>query len=110
MLNHSADDLLNALGDPTRRRIVDRLSAGPRSVSDIAAPLGNYFVSILKATPYLAVLAVPEMLGRAFDIASETYRYTEPLVVAGLIFLVLALAISHGVKRLERRLLAVGTR
>lgn len=80
----------------------------PQMLRNIAAPLGNYFVSILKATPYLAVLAVPEMLGRAFDIASETYRYTEPLVVVGIIFLALALAISHGVKRLERRLLAVG--
>lgn len=82
----------------------------PQMLRNIAAPLGNYFVSILKATPYLAVLAVPEMLGRAFDIASETYRYSEPLVVAGIIFLVLALIISYGVKRLERRLLAVGTR
>ena len=82
----------------------------PQMMRNIAAPLGNYFVSILKATPYLAVLAVPEMLGRAFDIASQTYRYAEPLVVAGLIFLVLALVISHGVKRLERRLLEVGAR
>ncbi len=80
----------------------------PQMLRNIAAPLGNYFVSILKATPYLAVLAVPEMLGRAFDIASETYRYTEPLMVAGLIFLALALVISHAVKQLERRLLAVG--
>jgi polar amino acid transport system permease protein len=80
----------------------------PQMLRNIAAPLGNYFVSILKATPYLAVLAVPEMLGRAFDIASETYRYAEPLTVAGLIFLVLALLISQGVKRLERRLLATG--
>ena len=72
--------------------------------------LDRQTLSILKATPYLAVLAVPEMLGRAFDIASQTYRYTEPLVVAGLIFLALALVISHGVKRLERRLLAVDAR
>ncbi|MEO3388995.1 ectoine/hydroxyectoine ABC transporter permease subunit EhuD [Mesorhizobium sp. CAU 1741] len=82
----------------------------PQMLRNIAAPLGNYFVSILKATPYLAVLAVPEMLGRAFDIASQTYRYTEPLMMAGLIFLALALAISQAVKRLERRLLAVGVR
>lgn len=82
----------------------------PQMMRNIAAPLGNYFVSILKATPYLAVLAVPEMLGRALDIASETYRYAEPLIVAGLIFLALALVISYGVKRLERRLLAGGTR
>ncbi|MGE3877041.1 MAG: amino acid ABC transporter permease [Parvibaculaceae bacterium] len=80
----------------------------PQMLRNIAAPLGNYFVSILKATPYLAVLAVPEMLGRAFDIASETYRYAEPLSVAALIFLALALVISQGVKQLERWLLARG--
>jgi len=78
----------------------------PQMLRNIAAPMGNYFVSILKATPYLAVLAVPEMLGNAFDIASETYRYAEPLTVAGIIFLALALAISQAVKWLERRLLA----
>lgn len=77
----------------------------PQMLRNIAAPLGNYFVSILKATPYLAVLAVPEMLGRAFDIASDTYRYAEPLTVAGLTFLALALVITQGVKRLELRLL-----
>ena len=77
----------------------------PQMLRNIAAPMGNYFVSILKATPYLAVLAVPEMLGRAFDIASETYRYAEPLTVAGLLFLALALVISQAVKRLELRLL-----
>lgn len=80
----------------------------PQMLRNIAAPLRNYFVSILKATPYLAVLAVPEMLGRAFDIASETYRYAEPLSVAAFIFLALALVISQGVKQLERWLLARG--
>lgn len=82
----------------------------PQMLRNIAAPMGNYFVSILKATPYLAVLAVPEMLGRAFDIASDSYRYAEPLTVAGLIFLGLALLISHAVKWLERRLMAPMTR
>ncbi|PBB65896.1 ectoine/hydroxyectoine ABC transporter permease subunit EhuD [Mesorhizobium sp. WSM4312] len=82
----------------------------PQMLRNIAAPLGNYLVSILKATPYLAVLAVPEMLGRAFDIASETYRYAEPLTVAGLLFLALALVVSYGVKRVEQRLLATGRR
>jgi polar amino acid transport system permease protein len=76
----------------------------PQMLRNIAAPMGNYFVSILKATPYLAVLAVPEMLGRAFDIASQTYRYAEPLTVAGLLFLALALVISQAVKRLELHL------
>lgn len=76
----------------------------PQMLRNIAAPLGNYFVSILKATPYLAVIAVPEMLGSAFDIASETYRYAEPLSAAGAVFLILALVVAHGVALMERRM------
>jgi polar amino acid transport system permease protein len=82
----------------------------PQMLRNIAAPMGNYFVSILKATPYLAVIAVPEMLGSAFDIASDTYRYAEPLTVAGILFLLLALAITQAVKRLEQKLLQATNR
>ncbi|RUW89634.1 amino acid ABC transporter permease [Mesorhizobium sp. M7A.F.Ca.US.010.02.1.1] len=93
----------------TRRDTVVFVIA-PQMLRNVAAPLGNYLVSILKATPYLAILAVPEMLGRAFDIASETYRYAEPLTVAGILFLALALLLAYGVKRVEQRLLAAGRR
>lgn len=80
----------------------------PQMLRNIAAPMGNYFVSILKATPYLAAIAVPEMLGSAFDIASDTYRYAEPLTVAGILFLLLALAVAKCVRLLESRLLDTG--
>jgi len=40
MLNHSTvDQVFHALGDPTRRAIVERLSRGPASVSELAGPL-----------------------------------------------------------------------
>ena len=41
MLNQSPmlDPVFQALSDPTRRAIVDRLSRGPASVSSLAAPL-----------------------------------------------------------------------
>ena len=105
-----SDAIPNGQGEPARVNSLGRMDAtifviAPQMLRNIAAPMGNYFVSILKATPYLAVLAVPEMLGRAFDIASETYRYAEPLTVAGLIFLGLALIISLAIKRLENRLM-----
>ncbi|MBI1774371.1 MAG: amino acid ABC transporter permease [Proteobacteria bacterium] len=76
----------------------------PQMLRNIAAPMGGYFVSILKATPYLAVIAVPEILGSAFDVASETYRYAEPMLVAELLFLALALSIAQAVTRLEKKL------
>lgn len=40
MLNNQAvDQVFHALGDPTRRMIVERLSRGPTSVSELAKPL-----------------------------------------------------------------------
>ncbi|MBZ9856340.1 ABC transporter permease subunit [Mesorhizobium sp. CA13] len=88
-----------------RRTDVVLFILAPQMLRNVAAPVGNYFVSILKATPYLAVIAVPEMLGKAFDIASDTYRYAEPLTVVGLVFLLLALTIARLVTLVERKLL-----
>ena len=76
----------------------------PQMLRNVAAPMGNYFVSLLKATPYLAIIAVPEMLSVALEIASETFRYTEPMTVVGIIFLTLALCFSGLVKVIESRL------
>ncbi len=71
----------------------------------IAAPMGNYFVSLLKTTPYLAVIAVPDMLGAALDIGSDSFRYAEPMVAAEIIFLILAIAIAQLVRLMEVRLM-----
>lgn len=81
----------------------------PQMLQNVAAPLGAYSVSILKSTPYLAILAVPEMLGSAFDVASDTYRYAEPMFVAGILFLVLALVAVTCIARFERFLGVSGT-
>ncbi|ASP87134.1 amino acid ABC transporter permease [Sinorhizobium meliloti] len=81
----------------------------PQMLRNIAAPLGAYSIGILKSTPLLAVIAVPEMLGSAFDVASDTYRYAEPMFVVGILFLILALIAAFLVGTLERRLGLLGT-
>ncbi|ARP83914.1 ABC transporter [Bordetella genomosp. 9] len=73
----------------------------PQMLRHVAAPMGNYFVSLLKATPYLAVIAVPEMLGAALELGSDSFRYAEPMVATEVIFLVLAIAIAQLVRLLE---------
>ncbi|WP_094855792.1 ectoine/hydroxyectoine ABC transporter permease subunit EhuD [Bordetella genomosp. 10] len=77
----------------------------PQMLRQIAAPMGNYFVSLLKATPYLAVIAVPEMLGMALELGSDSFRFAEPMVATEIIFLVLAVAIAQLVRLLELRML-----
>jgi DNA-binding transcriptional ArsR family regulator len=49
----SVDRVFHALGDPTRRAIVERLSAGPLSVSRLAAPLD---ITLTAVAQHLQVL------------------------------------------------------
>lgn len=76
----------------------------PQMLRSVAAPLGAYPIQILKTTPLLAVIAVPEILGNAFDVASTTYRYAEPMFVTGVLFLALSLLIVACIGRFEKRL------
>jgi DNA-binding transcriptional ArsR family regulator len=48
-----ADRLFHALGDATRRAILDRLSAGPMSVSRLAEPLG---ITLTAVAQHLQIL------------------------------------------------------
>lgn len=86
-----------------RRLQIARLVVLPQTLRLVAAPTANYMISLLKTTPYLAVVGVPEMLGVAFDKASDSFRYVEPLTAAGLLFLAYSIVIGGAVRLLERR-------
>jgi DNA-binding transcriptional ArsR family regulator len=47
------DRLFHAVGDPTRRALLDRLSEGPQSVSKLAAPLG---ITLTAVSQHLQIL------------------------------------------------------
>lgn len=55
MPNHqpSLDRLFHALSDPTRRRIVERLCAGPAPIRELAAPLAMSLPAVMQ---HLSVL------------------------------------------------------
>lgn len=86
-----------------RRLQIARLVVLPQTLRLVAAPTANYMISLLKTTPYLAVVGVPEMLGVAFDKASDSFRYVEPLTAAGLLFLAYSIVIGGAVRLVERR-------
>jgi len=50
MLNHqpSLDHVFHALADPTRRAIVERLTRGPASVSELAAPMAMSLAAVMQ--------------------------------------------------------------
>lgn len=60
------DRVFHALGDPTRRAILERLSAGPSSVSVLAEPLGITLTAVAQHLQVLeeSGLARTEKIGR----------------------------------------------
>lgn len=48
MLNQSVDRVFHALGDPTRRSLVERLSVRPATVGELAAPLAMSMPAVLQ--------------------------------------------------------------
>src|SRR5678816_562643 len=60
------DRIFHALGDPTRRAIVERLSRGPASVSYLAMPLGITLAAVVQHLQILEAsgLVTTEKLGR----------------------------------------------
>ena len=68
------DRLFHALGDPTRRAILDRLTQAPSSISALAAPLG---ITLTAVSQHLGVLeasglARSEKTGRVRTCRLET--------------------------------------
>jgi polar amino acid transport system permease protein len=76
----------------------------PQAIPPIVPALGNYLVALFKDTPLLSAIAVLELVQTAKILGSENFRYTEPMTIVGLIFLLLSLISSAGIRWLERRL------
>lgn len=73
----------------------------PQAIPPVVPALGNYLVAMFKDTPLLSAITVVELLQTSKMIGSATFRYTEPLTLVGLLFLLLSLIAAYGVRRLE---------
>ncbi|MGH3412637.1 MAG: ectoine/hydroxyectoine ABC transporter permease subunit EhuD [Marmoricola sp.] len=88
---------LNLSQADTWRRIIL-----PQAIPPVLPALGNYLISMFKDTPQLLVIGVLEMMGVVTNIGSQTYKYTEPIVAAGMFFIILSFLSSLLVRRMER--------
>lgn len=84
----------------TRRQAFWRIVL-PQAVPPVVPALGNRLIAMFKETPLLSVITVTELLQRAKLLGAESFRYLEPLTLVGAIFLVLSLASSRLVRRVE---------
>jgi DNA-binding transcriptional ArsR family regulator len=64
--SHSLDRAFHALSDATRRAVLDRLTGGPATVSELAKPFDTTFASIVQHIQVLEAsgLIVSEKIGR----------------------------------------------
>lgn len=76
----------------------------PQALRAVVPMLGNYLVQMFKDTAILFAITVFELMGRVQAIGSGTYRYLEPVTIAGLLYLIVSLVSSLLIRTLERRL------
>jgi polar amino acid transport system permease protein len=76
----------------------------PQAVRRVVPALGNYVISMLKDTPLLMAITVLDMLGQARLFSQEHFRFTEPLTVIGVAFILVSYLASVLLRTLERRL------
>jgi DNA-binding transcriptional ArsR family regulator len=76
-----ADDVFYALSNSTRRKVLEQLSVGPATVSELAAPFDMKLPSFVQHLSVLerSGLVTSEKRGRVrtYEIASEPFRVAE---------------------------------
>ena len=79
-----------------------RLIVLPQAMRLIIPPTGNETISMLKTTSLVSVIAVPDLLKSAQDIANANYRIIQLLIVASIWYLAMTTVLSIGQFYLER--------
>ncbi|OBT15631.1 amino acid ABC transporter permease [Vibrio sp. UCD-FRSSP16_10] len=80
-----------------------RLVVFPQALRQILPPLGNQFVYILKMSSLVSVIGLSDLTRRANELVVNEYLPLEIYTFLVLEYLILILAVSQGVRWLERR-------
>ena len=82
----AADDVFHALSNPTRRQVLERLSVGPATVSELAAPFDMQLPSFVQ---HLSVLERSRLVRstkrgrvRTYEIAPERFQVVDDWLAA----------------------------
>ena len=82
----TADKAFHALSNPTRRKVLERLSAGPATVSELAAPFDMQLPSFVQ---HLSVLEQSRLVRsqkrgrvRTYEIAPERFKVVDDWLTA----------------------------
>jgi len=82
----AADEVFHALSNPTRRKVLERLSSGPATVSELAAPFDMQLPSFVQ---HLSLLEETRLVKskkrgrvRTYELAPERFKVVEDWLAA----------------------------
>ena len=76
----------------------------PQAVKNILPTLGNEFISLIKETSVVSFVGATDLYVAFNYIGSNSYEFMIPYLVMALIYIVMVLLISLGIKLMERSL------
>jgi polar amino acid transport system permease protein len=76
----------------------------PQAVRIVLPPVGNYAIGLLKDTSVCALIAAPELMLRAKDLASSDFQPMAVFVLAAALYFAMSYPLSLGVRYMEARL------
>ena len=91
-----------ALGIPYTKMMKDIIL--PQAMKNILPSLMNEFITLNKESAIVTVIGALDIMRRAYVVGGATFRYLEPLLIAGLIYYVMTLVLTLLGKLLEKRM------
>lgn len=76
----------------------------PQAVKNILPTLGNEFISLIKETSVVSFVGAMDLYVAFNSIGANSYEFMIPYLVMALIYIVIVLIITLGIKLMERRL------
>jgi polar amino acid transport system permease protein len=81
-----------------------RLIILPQAIRNVLPPLGNDFVSMVKDSSLVSVLAVRDITQMSRLYAGRTFRFREAYLTLSMVYLTLTVTLSWLMQRLEKRM------
>ena len=70
----------------------------------VLPPVGNYAIGLLKDTAVCSLIAAPELMLRAKDLASSSFQPMAVFVLAAVLYFIMSFPLSIAVRAMEARL------
>ncbi len=91
-----------ALGVPYSKMMKDIIL--PQAMKNILPSLMNEFITLNKESAIVTVIGALDIMRRAYVVGGDTFRYLEPLLIAGVIYYIMTLVLTFVGKMIEMRM------